>query len=80
VVTNANAYAYCGRTDWQINAAVDIAGETCQEHPFWPIGHVLYDIYSVDGNQLHFGDHATGTGTTDGTRPIELARDYMTRE
>ena len=50
-VDTANAYEYCGYTDWVINVQKDISTCSCVDKK---------DIYYIDGSTLQFGDYMQG--------------------
>lgn len=78
-----NQIGYCGHTDWELGAEVEVAGLTCEDGDqrvtFAEVGTVLHSIYAIERQapggepaQLYLGDPSTGDGATEATRPTQL--------
>lgn len=76
-VTMFNYEQICGKTDWAVNTAVELLNTTCGEIFDRPVRtnerQWYYDLLSVSGSQLTFGESSgTYNGTTSALRPVAL--------
>jgi len=77
VAATFNGSSTCTFTDWAVDVAKNIGGQTCLgESPQDSVGSTDYDLVFIDTtntpNRLHFGDSATGDGETAETRTTEI--------
>jgi hypothetical protein len=60
-----NANSYCGFSNWESGTPKDVTGN-CN----YPArGTVQFNLLKTKGNELSFGDPATGSATSEATRP-----------
>lgn len=55
-----NASSYCGFTDWQVNVAKNLLGQTCDGNLIPLSGVVEYDIYNINQTTDGFTGRAIG--------------------
>lgn len=68
-VTWNNSNSWCGETDWVLNTAQSISGQTCGSDVQWNTNITIYGVYLLDGNKLFqnlsSGSYPSGVDTGD---------------
>jgi hypothetical protein len=64
-VSNVNAAAFCGYSDWALNTAKDYSGKTCASTAFAVANTSVQGLYNLVGNNLFLGTlNTTGSYPT----------------
>jgi hypothetical protein len=72
VADSYNSSSECGFTNWQLNTAQSVFGQSCAGYTLPGAGSALFDIYSISGSNLYVGDQSTGAGDSTNDRPTAL--------
>jgi hypothetical protein len=80
-VSGANASAYCGFTDWQLNVEKDISGLSCTGINQDAVGSHHYSIFKIQNGNLYLGQtDATHDGNSVAARPTNFDPIYYIKQ